>query len=40
MEVSHQQGSLFKATCGGHDILADQSEKDRGTLNSGAEVLL
>jgi putative redox protein len=31
MEVIPQQGFLFKATCDGHEVMADQHEKEGGT---------
>ena len=31
MEVSPEQGFLFKATCDGHEVMADQHEKEGGT---------
>jgi len=31
MEVSHQQGFVFKASCNGHEVLTDQHAKEGGT---------
>jgi putative redox protein len=31
MEVSHQQGFVFKTACNGHEILSDQHAKEGGT---------
>ncbi|MBI5969290.1 MAG: OsmC family protein [Deltaproteobacteria bacterium] len=31
MEVSLQQGFLFKATCASHEVMTDQPEKEGGT---------
>jgi putative redox protein len=31
MEVMPQQGFLFKASCDGHEVMADQHEKEGGT---------
>ena len=31
MEVSLQQGFLFKAVCGGHEVMTDQHQAEGGT---------
>ena len=31
MEVSHQQGFIFKASCNDHEVLSDQHGKEGGT---------
>jgi putative redox protein len=31
MEVSHEDGFIFKAVCGGHEVLTDQHQSEGGT---------
>jgi putative redox protein len=31
MEVNQEEGFIFKARCGGHEVLTDQAEKEGGT---------